>query len=250
MRLVPFNFTCLRDWNSTDLLVRSWKRFYPERWTIYFDPVQELTPAMRAAAEARGSIVRRQSRPNFGQWCWDSSMCKLDGWRDMASDPTLSDDDYLLYADSDAMFHTGQLLRVLGGDFMGFPHSHTYPVPSLNTDHWTFFSGALQIGRVGAVRRMSALTKERLDGFRKEMLELGFSHNEDVVISFLMAQVGAEYRPLPFGGEPDPEAVLRGTKTDALPFSHMSGGFTRFLGIEIAAKWEIPIAIEKAGIVV
>jgi len=248
MIIRPFNFTCQRDWRSSELLVRSWRRFSPEPWTIYFDPTQPITERMTAFCQENGVTLRLQSRKDFGQWCWDSSMCKLDAWREMASDPALSDDDWLIYSDSDAMFHSPEVKNELAGDFCGFPHSITYPVPSLNTDHWTFFSGCLQAGRVGVVRKMGALPDPRLEQIKQEMLTLNFSHNEDVVISFLMAQVGAVYRPFPGGGEPNPEGVLLGTKKAERPFSHMYGGFTSFCGVPVTGKWDIPLALEKLGI--
>lgn len=244
----PFSYTCARDWKSFELVVRSWSRFRSERWTVFFDPDQPYTDEMKAFVEKYQVTFKRQSRPNFGQWCWDSSMCKLDGWREMVA-PETDDNVIILYCDSDSIF-LNDIGPFIQGEFCGFPHSIEIPV---NGEMWAHFSGCLQTATVRAARKIAALNEEQLKAYRKAMVDNGnICQNEDVVISFLMLMCGVERAPFsPSTAEHDPEAVLLGKKRNWRPYSHLCGIMDRsFCGVHVNAKWDIPDAIKAAGIVI
>lgn len=244
----PFSYTCARDWKSFELVVRSWNRFRKEPWTVFFDPDQAYTDEMQAFVEKHKITFKRQSRRNFGQWCWDSSMCKLDGWRDMAEKET-DPDIIILYCDSDSIF-LNDIGPFIQGEFCGFASSNSIPV---NGQMWGHFSGCLQTATVRAAKTIGALNEEQLKFYRQGMVDNGnICQNEDIVISFLMLMCGVQREPFAQTAmEGDPEAVLLGHARNWRPYSHLSGIKDRpFCGIHVNEKWDVPDAIRAAGIVI
>ena len=176
-------------------------------------------------------------------------MSKLDGWRQMVADPMVGDGDYVLYCDSDTYFWNADILTQLEGfDFIGFPHSEYKFVPPLKR-RWSWLSGCFQAARAGFVREVVNMSMKDLSAASLELLDGDFSHNEDVVMSYLFAKCGAKENRL------DPPKWMEGEVESAFKyeitpksFSHFNHGPCSFLGTRIAGKWEIPMALEKAGI--
>lgn len=250
MNIYPFCYVCPRDWKMFELLHMSWMKIgRRENWTVFHDRKEPLTSAQKNFCDLRDVRVRQRA-DDFHPWCgWKHAMSKFYGWMDMVSDPDVGDDDYVLYCDSDTVFWNDEILKQFEGyDFIGFPHSVLTEVKSLGRK-WSWMSGCFQAARAGKVRRMVNMTTDQLEAARKEMLDYSFSHNEDVVISFLMAKVAAEENRLDGSDfyETDPQAAFKG-EIKPKSFTHLSGNPTTWLGVPVTGKWDIPMAVEKAGV--
>ena len=78
------------------------------------------------------------------------------------------------------------------------------------------------------------------------MAGMGLTFIDDVVVSFLMAKVGAKEQDLsPFLFEVDPESALIRRFYEPRSFSHLNGAWQSFLGTPVAGKHEIPEAVKK-----
>lgn len=251
MKIYPFCYVCPRDWKLFELLVKSWERIgRHETWTAYHDRKEPLTAEQNAFCVTHDIRVRIR-RDNFHPWCgWEHAMSKFHGWADMVGDPSLQPDDYCLYVDSDCVFFTDEILKSFdGADFIGFPHSEYKHVESLKRN-WSWLSGCFQAAKVSKIHDMINMSEKDRTKAREEMLEYKFSHNEDVVISFLMAKVGATEKRLEGSkfNEPDPTGALNGQLLNPKSFVHLNGNPEWFMGIPITGKWDIPIALEQAGV--
>ena len=252
MNIHPFCYVCPRDWDLFEQLVRSWYRLgRRENWTAFFDRTEH--PDVRQWSFCLNSNVTMAYRPDwFAPWCgWKHAMSKLRGWEYMAANTNVLDDDYIVYCDSDTIFWTDEILKEFdGNDFIGFPHSVTNHVGALGRK-WSWFSGCFQAMRAGAARRLVNTPTDQLEKARQEMLDASLSHNEDVVISYLMAKTGASEKKLDSRKllEDDCEAAFKGTVEGLRSFSHMQHGNQKFLGTMIQGKWQIPMAVKVAGII-
>jgi hypothetical protein len=250
MSFCPFNFTCPRDLALTEMLVRSWERFRSERWTIFHEKTEPIFGPSLEFFMAHGAAVRERSW-RFAPWNgWMSAMSKFDGWLTMAENETVADYDYIVHVDSDAIFHSPDILWALTGDFAGFPHSEKLHVPSIGRE-WTWKSGCFQAARAWVVRKLARLTSRDLEAIEQEMRGLGLQLIDDVVMSFMFAKVGATEQDLPpelF--ESDPAGALSGEVAKPRSFTHLNGDWTSFLGVKIPGKWGIPQAIAERGITI
>ena len=243
--IYPFAFTCKRDWPLFEQLVESWGRIRPEFFSAYYDPDEELQDGAVSFIRRHGVRMERQDRSGYGQWSWDSAMCKLAGWRNMATALDLRDEDHVLHVDSDTLFHNDEILHHLTGDFMGRLHSPMVHSPLLGRE-WSWTAGSFQAAKAWAARKVAALTPEEVDACKIEMAGVGLTFIDDVVVSFLMAKVGAKEQDLsPFLFEVDPEAALIHRFYSPRSFSHLNGTWQNFLGSTVAGKHEIPGAVRK-----
>lgn len=252
MRIYPFCYVCPRDWRLFENLLTSWERVtaYPHpRWFAFYDRKERDF----VVGEPTKTLIERRERPDhFHPWCgWPHAMSKLEGWRMMVADPYVKDSDYVLYCDSDTYFWSAEILEQLDGfDFIGFPHSEYKDVAGLQGRSWSWLSGCFQAARAGMVRDVVNLDYRELDRARQELLFDKFSHNEDVVMSYLFAKCGAKENRL------DPRAFMedrveqafKGELANCKSFSHFNHGECDFLGTRIKGKWEIPLALDAAGI--
>ena len=250
MMVYPFCYVCPRDWKMFEMLVRSLEKTGRScKWTAYHDRREPLTEIQLDFCERLD--VRVVQRPDdFYPWCgWKHAMSKLYGWTEMASHYGMSDDDHILYCDSDTMFFSDEILAQFEGyDFIGFPHSDTKYVEQLRRE-WSWLSGCFQAARVGMVRKLAQFTATQLYDASQEMLANNFSHNEDVVMSYLFAKCGAKENRLKNNHwmEMEPEKALRREKSPA-SFVHLNGNWKYFLGEPVEDKWDIPRVIDMKGL--
>lgn len=247
--IFPFCYVCPRDWELFEMLVRSWERIgRQESWAAFHDRQEPLTAAQRGFCEEHQ--VGIFERPDgFHPWSgWPHAMSKFHGWAKMLEGGDLKDFDRILYVDSDCCFFTVDILHEVNrADFVGFGHDHKVYVNSLGRN-WSWLSGCFQSASVAAVRRMIAMTPEQLQEARAEMLTYDFSHNEDVVISFLMAKSGASEHRINGAvySESDPQTALAGAKTPN-SFVHLNGNPETWMGRKISGKWDIPRVVREVG---
>lgn len=251
MRIFPFCYVCPRDWRLFENLVGSWHRIeaYVPYWVAFADR-REASEIEKLRGGNRDSVKLSTRPDHFHPWSgWPHAMSKLDGWRQMVADPSVKDSDYVLYCDSDTYFWNAEILGALEGyDFVGFAHDDYKFVPPLKRQ-WSWLSGCFQAARAGFVREVVNMDYREMEKARQELLDGNFSHNEDVVISYLFARMGAKEHRLSRQKymEGEVEAAFR-KEINPKSFSHFNHGPCKFLGVEIAGKWEIPMALEKAGI--
>lgn len=247
----PFCYVCPRDWALFANLMSSWRRIgQTEDWIAFYDRHEEQFIFEKMRTNAHPGLTYRQRPDQFHPWSgWPHAMSKLEGWRQMSAQPWLENDDYILYCDSDTYFFTSAILSTLEDyDFIGFPHSELKYVSQLGRD-WSWLSGCFQAARVGFVREAVNIDYRALEKCRLELLENKFSHNEDVVMSYIFAKMGAkEHRLDARMWMEDRAEQAFSLKIRPKSFTHMNHGEQDFLGTHIRGKWEIPMALEKAGI--
>ena len=253
MRIYPFTYICYRDWDLFRLLVASAEKIADPRmmpWTAYYDREQPLSDGMHGFCD-KHRIVRHARPDGFFPWCgWKSAMSKLYGWKSMLLQDGIEDSDYIAYFDSDTVLWNSGLLDALTNpyDFIGFPHSVTTYIEEFGRQ-WSWLSGAFQAMKASCIHMLPWLSPPELTTIKDKMLVYGLSHNEDVVISFLAAFVGATENRLNGRDyhEDDFEAAFRGELTPR-SFSHFNYHPQEFLGHKVSGKWDIPKAVEKTGL--
>jgi hypothetical protein len=185
---------------------------------------------------------------------WKASMMKLACLRNLKP----ADDDFVLSVDSDVVFCSPDVFKELDLSYgiIGIKHR-----PEFHTHFgdWSHMSGALIFMRGDILKKMCALSENKLNDIRyKHFKAYAITENEDVVLSYLASYVGANQKALPgwlSSGDFECDVDNSTTPTGAVvligilkSFYHLNYCPTMFLGEPVSGKWDIPKVLKLKGI--
>ena len=175
---------------------------------------------------------------------WEASMYKVQILRQFE----IEDNDFLCCIDSDVLFFNNEVFKFVNeseGEFIGIKNEITVPTLQGDLNH---IGGCLTFIKGNILRKINALTDEQLFHVRNEFKAATLCENEDVVISYLAARVGAKIVGLPeylWSGGIEQDLKNGCPKS----FYHVNYSPTEFLGVPCDGKWRIPIALTKLGFI-
>ena len=175
---------------------------------------------------------------------WEASMYKVQILRQFE----IEENDFLVCIDSDVLFFTPEVFKFVNetdGEVIGIKNEITVPTLQGDLNH---IGGCLTFIRGNILKKINALTDEQLFHVRNEFKAVVLCENEDVVISYLAARVGAKIVGLPeylwSGGI---EQDLRNGCPKS--FYHVNYSPTEFLGELVTGKWDIPKVLTQKGFI-
>lgn len=224
-----FNFSCDRDTDLSNLMVHTLLKHCPNlKETVVIN------------------TDHNEQYKGYGNGSgWPQSMLKLDQLRKFNP----ADDDFILSVDSDVVFASPEVFKHIKPEYgiIGMKHQSlfkTYLGP------WSHMSGAAIFIRgdiakaIGALRE-SELNHIRYDHFKRYKL----TENEDLVLSYLAAYVGANYFDLnsvPGLSSGNFEQDVQSGQFASL--YHLNYCPTEFLGRQVTGKWDIPEVLKRKRI--
>jgi len=186
---------------------------------------------------------------------WEASMIKMKELRTILEIYPVKDTDFVLSVDSDVVFTSSEVFKYVVPEYgiIGTRHK-----PPFNTalGLWGHMSGALIFIRGDIAKKIVELLPETLIMIRQNYFKgYDLTENEDVVLSYLCAYVGANYFDLgsvPGLSNGDFENYLKvkqtGLSLASASFYHLNYCPTQFLGEPITGKWDIPKVLKMKGI--
>lgn len=223
-----FNFTCDRDTELSNLMVHTlWK---------HCDQLAEL------------KVFNTDHNPlykGYGNGAgWEASMMKLAALRNFSP----ADNDFILSVDSDVVFCNPEVFTMLDTNYGIIGRRHTKPFPT-RLGLWGHMGGSLIFIRGDVARLITALPDEELNNIRYDHFKkYKLTENEDMVLSYLCAYVGAVHLALPnsiTSGDFEPD-IQQGKTMKS--FYHLNYCPTSFLGEPVTGKWDIPRVLKAKGI--
>ena len=253
--------TCRRDGDLAALMVESLRRLDDDRLcdvTITHPQQVEssqgdapLTDPQRETLQDLGATLVTR-RGGYGQWCWRSSMSMVNSLVRVAG--ALPADAWVSKCDSDVLWLSKAAADVVAArddaDIVGWPHSESTPTAAFGP--WSWMSGSCLWIRAETLRRIGLLGPGCLNGISLRMQADGLSRNEDVVVSYLAATVGARPAEMPGGllcrDNNGALAAWINDETAGLDaaIAHLNGEGFRVAGRFVRHKWEIPKALSAA----
>lgn len=225
-----FNFSCNRDLALSMLMVNTFKKHCQDGSIS----VTNTDVAPHAKGYGNGSG-------------WQASMMKLKALSDTILAKQVSDDDYILSVDSDVVFTSPEVFKyVTEFGIIGTKHR---PEFYTHFGPWSHMSGALIFFRGDVAKRMAALRENTLNNIRFQHFKAyNLTENEDVVLSYLARNVGANYFDL--GTIPNLSSgnFESDISTGFKSFYHLNYCPTRFLGKFVTGKWDIPEVLTRKGV--
>lgn len=198
----------------------------------------------RQHSVVRVQIFKRIWCEDYGVWGngagWEASMHKVKILRQF----DIEENDFLVCIDSDVLFFTSEVTRFVNesdGEFFGIQNVITVKTLQGDLNH---MGGCLTFIKGNILKKINAITDEQLFHVRNEFKAVNLTENEDVVISYLAARVGAKFVGFP------PELWSGGIEQDLRngcpkSFYHVNYSPTEFLGIPVTGKWDIPKALTQ-----
>lgn len=242
VKIWPLTYGCKRDWDLFRL--SRWTALRTgailEPWVFCHDANDPLTPEQTDWIKAE-RVVAYVRPPWFAPWCgWNHGMSKIKGLIELAGNPLLDDQDFLIHTDSDILWFAPDLfnrLRSEKADYLGIEHTDKFP-PFIVQRPWAWISGSLQIVRVSTVRRLAVRSAEVDRQVRHYLNHHRLPHMEDVMLTAFVEAVGTERVALDPGEycESDPMAAIRG-KAGAKSFTHY----------QAPDKWHVTRQLKEAG---
>jgi hypothetical protein len=243
--IYAFNFTCDRDLELSNLMVRTLYKHCPN--------VKELVVI---------NTDHNEEYKGYGNGAgWPASMLKLNRLREF--NPT--DDDFVLSVDSDVVFTSPEVFKYLNTEYGTIGIKHRPEYQTSERGRWSHLSGALIFIRGDIAKKMAAISEDALNNIRfNKFKPFNITENEDVVLSYLAYYVGANQFDLGTvpglsSGDFESTVFTKFLMTDInganlLPggrwasFYHLNYCPTQFLGEQVAGKWDIPGVLERKGI--
>lgn len=185
---------------------------------------------------------------------WTPSMLKLDSLRELVSNG-VQDDDWVLSVDSDVIFTNTKVFDWLN------------VVTSFKYNHFSII-GIEQVGQLAKcalgelhnmsgcsiylrghiAKKIAAISQEELLSVREQFKSYVLAEQEDIVISYLAQMFGAKPLPIPdhmYNGDLHKD-ISNGDELRC--FYHLNYSPTKFLGVPVSGKWQIPMVLRQRGI--
>jgi hypothetical protein len=202
------------------------------------------------------NLTVSRSRPlgveKWGNWaCCEAYYAIL---KDIAADPMIGDDDYVMDADADTVFLNAKVFgQIDGSDIIGLPcYNKRKDFPKYGVRDWVHFSGCFILYRGGFLRRLANAGDDQIAETKEYLKNDGF-FCDDTFTAFLTMVLGGRVKYI--GWEEtvasNPESVILGKTKSNASIIHWEGGtdvWKNFLGIPIKGKCDIPRAIRESGI--
>jgi len=242
--IYAFNLTCHRDWELRTLMLETYTKY--------------------SGFSSWSSVNTDVEYPKYHNGAgWEASMIKMKELRTILEIYPVKDTDFVLSVDSDVVFTSSEVFKYVVPEYgiIGTRHK-----PPFNTalGLWGHMSGALIFIRGDIASKIAMLQEPELNTIRQKHFK-GFdlTENEDVVLSYLCAYVGANYFDLgsvpdltsgDFEGDVEHCYYERGENDYYLKFNHFKSFYhlnycpTQFLGEPITGKWDIPKVLKMKRI--
>lgn len=254
-----FNFTCQRDLELSELMVRTFQKHCPSGSVSVTNT--DTSEFYRSYGNGSG---------------WPASMMKVKAMADILKTRNVADDDFILSVDSDVVFTSPEVFKYVVPEYGIIGTKHR---PDFHTrfGQWSHMSGALIFLRGDIAKKIVALDEPTTTGIRFQQFKpFRLTENEDVVLSYLAKFVGASHFDLgtvlglssgnfeedvnPFRNDTCDVGFCscqheagKGFKCFAphvhrKSFYHLNYCPTFFMGEPVTGKWMIPGVLKQKGI--
>lgn len=235
-----FNFTCHRDWNLSELMVKTLNKYCP--------------------VEVKINVINTDTDPKYCRYGngagWEAGMMKIDYMKTMS----FADDDWVLSVDSDVIFTNGKVFDLLDLIYGILGIMGQQPWDTLY-GKWAHMSGCLIFMRGDIAREICSWSDDAFNRIRYEQFKsYGITENEDVMLSYfamLASAIEKDIGQIPgiTSGNFEQDIVNCGSIEDIgfremASFYHLNYCPTQFLGETVSGKWDIPAVLKKKGIVI
>lgn len=245
--IYAFNFFCNRDNDLKDLMIHTLAKYCEQLKSIDIHNTDDF-------------------QTHYGNGAgWGPSMMKLQALKDLITENDIKDDDFILSVDSDVVFTSPEVFKYID-PLWGIIGTRHKPEYHTHFKGWGHMSGALIFIRGDIAKKICSLTEVELTNIRFQHFKpYDITENEDVVLSYLVRYVGANYFDLGevpgltsgnFEGEiidsynwlADQSIAIRYAPTEMKSFYHLNYCPTHFLGETVTGKWDIPRILKQKGI--
>jgi hypothetical protein len=232
------------------------KTGYPFEPTRFYVKPNTVFVGNQAGFLKKHGVIQRSRPLGYGQWgnwvCCESYMAVL---KDLAADPLIGDDDYVMDADADiVMMNTKILDRAMGAEMAAFKCCDVpMDFPKFGKKNWVSYSGCFVMMKGSVIRKMAALSTAQILEVKDFMALHNWPFNDDTFMSFLTLPIKVEVRAMD-GDElfvHKPEDLILGKVKSEGSIVHWfgdTGTWKTFLGRPVTGKRDLPRAIRESGI--
>lgn len=226
-----FNFTCRRDQELSELMVRTFIKHCPVEFNI--GCINTDTNA-EYAGYGNGSG-------------YPQGMLKIHYLRSIAAQ--LKDDDWVLSVDSDVVFCNGDVFHQLDLSYgiIGILGQQAWDTV-YGKKNWAHMSGCLIFLRGDIVKEICSWSDQAFERIRQEQFKpCGITENEDVMLSYFAMLAKASQKDISILHSSNFEENVACAEMMS-SFYHLNYCPTQFLGEPVDGKWCIPAILKQKGI--
>lgn len=238
--IYAFSFTGVRDLDLSNLMQRTLLKYCPDLGgvEVTFTTGKEFT-----YYDGANNLVSCEYGNGAG---WGPSMAKLNALRDLVKKYKPKDTDFILSVDSDVVFCTSEVFKYIDPEYGIIGIGHNGEKANTFIGKLNHMSGCSIYIRGDIAKEMCNISWPKLDMIRQNFKQYILAENEDVVLSYLAQLVGAKPFSLPTElHSGDFEADLSGKLSS---FYHLNYLPTKFLGVDVTGKWDIPKVLQSKKI--
>lgn len=230
--IYAFNFTGVRDKRLSELMCETLTKYCPNLGGIN-------------VTYTTGVKFRDSEYGNGAGWI--PSMMKLDALKKLVKEYEPKDDDFILSVDSDVVFCSGEVFKFINSDYGIIGIGHQGDKANTFIGKLNHMSGCSIYIRGDIANRMCQITEAKLDMIRQNFKMYILAENEDVVLSYLAQMCGAVPFSFPtYLHSGDFETDLMANKLSS--FYHLNYLPSKFLGMKVTGKWDIPEVLKTKRI--
>ncbi len=251
MRIFPVVIAEASYFDLYSLFEKSIRKIdYPFEPTRLYLKKNDVLPWDHSLFMIQHKVIRRVRPDGYGMWGdWACCEAYFEVLKDLARDPMIGDDDYVMDADSDVVVrNTAFLEKANGAEMVALPLVEN--IWTTDGVKWHHHSGCFMMFKGSCLRKMAGAN---IAAVKKIMADSKIPFIDDTFVCTLARTLGIKIEPLDWVKtvvQNEEDVILGKTQSDASIFHFVgdAGRWKTFLGVPVTGKKDLPRAVRVSGV--